>query len=189
MLKSSLICSKKWTCRHIKKYYKSIRQYKNERLRRKLCWLLSGKYREAEIAEMLGISVRTIIRDMNKIKPYYFRMSRAYFNQMEQDRIKEMNLKLEGKSVFERLNILTSAMIERHNLFKVRPYRRHYQIITVDMTQQKYGIPKVTFTPRGRQTLAYPYKVRVHVKTKFQDEEYTVDIAGFKIEQTTGSLW
>jgi len=126
---------------------------------------------------------------MNKIKPYYFRMSRAYFNQMGQDRIKEMKLTLEGKSVFERLNILTSAMIERHNLFKVRPYRLHYQIITVDMTQQKYGIPKITFTPRGKQTLAYPYNVRVHVKTKFEDKEFEVDVAGFKITQTTGSLW
>jgi len=116
-------------------------------------------------------------------------MSRAYFNQMEQDRIKEMNLKLEGKSVFEQLNILTSAMIERRNLFKVRPYRRHYQIITVDMTQQKYGIPKITFTPRGKQTLAYPYNVRVHVKTKFEDKEFMVDVAGFEITQTTGSLW
>ena len=74
-------------------------------------------------------------------------------------------------------------------LFKVRPYRRHYQIITVDMTQQKYGIPKITFTPRGKQTLAYPYNVRVHVKTKFEDKEFEVDVAGFKITQTTGSLW
>ena len=116
-------------------------------------------------------------------------MSRAYFNEMEQDRIKEMQLKLEGKSVFERLNILTAAMLERRNLFKVRPYRRHYQIITVDMTQQKYGIPKITFTPREKQTLAYPYNVRVHVKTKFEDKEFEVDVAGFKITQTTGSLW
>jgi len=74
-------------------------------------------------------------------------------------------------------------------MFKIREYRRHYQIITVDMTQQKYGIPKITFTPRGKQTLAYPYNVRVHVKTKFEDKEFMVDVAGFEITQTTGSLW
>ena len=108
---------------------------------------------------------------------------------MEQDRIKEMNLKLKGKSVFERLNILTSAMIERHNLFKVRPYRRHYQIITVDMTQQKYGIPKITFTPRTAQTLAYPYRIRVHVKVKDGDGEFTHDVGGLVITQSTRSLW
>ena len=35
---------KKAAYRRIKKYCKSIKQYKKERLRRKLCWLLSGKY-------------------------------------------------------------------------------------------------------------------------------------------------
>jgi len=86
--------------RRIKKYYKSPKQYQKERLRRKLCWLLSGKYKESEIAEMLGISRRTVIRDMNRIKPYYFRLSRAYFSKLEQDRIKEFNAKLEGKNIF-----------------------------------------------------------------------------------------
>ena len=134
MLESSWTCSKKAVYRRIRKYYKSTRQYKKERLRRKLCWLLTAKYKETEIAEMLGISVRTVIRDMNKIKPYYFRMSRAYFNQMEQDRIKEMKLKLEGKTIFEQINILTAVMLERRKLFKTREYRRHFQIITVDVT-------------------------------------------------------
>ena len=201
MLKPSLICSKKCTNKHgrklkrrnkavyrrVKKYYKSIQQYKKERLRRKLCWLLSGKYKETEIAEMLGISVRTVIRDMNKIKPCYFRMSRAYFSQMEQDRIKEMQLKLQGNSVFEQLNILTAVMLERHNLFKVRPYRRHYQIITIDMTQLTYGIPKITFSPGG--TLAYPYRIRVHVKVKDGEGEFTTDVGGLSITQSRGSLW
>ncbi|MDH5770780.1 MAG: hypothetical protein OEZ25_05805 [Candidatus Bathyarchaeota archaeon] len=126
---------------------------------------------------------------MNKIKPYYFRMSRAYFSKLEQDRIKEMNLKLEGKTVIQQLDILTKAMLDQQALFKVRQYSRHYQIITIDMTQQKYGIPKITFTPKGRQTLAYPYKVRVHVKVEHEGKEFTHDVGGFVITQTTGSLW
>ena len=158
-------------------------------MRRKPYWLLSGKFKKTEIAEMLGISVRTVIRDMNKIKPYYFRMSRAYFSKLEEDRIKEMKLKLVGKSELEQLKMITKAMLEQRSLFKLREYRRHFQIITIDMTQQTYGVPKITFTPRGNQTLAYPYNVRVHVKTKFEDKEFEVDVAGFKITQTTGSLW
>ncbi len=46
-----------------------------------------------------------------------------------------------------------------------------------------------TQTPKGGQTLAYPYDVRVHVKTKFEEEEFEVDAAGFTITQTTRSLW
>jgi len=175
--------------RRIKKYYKSTRQYKKERLRRKLCWLLTGKYKETEIAEMLGISVRTVIRDMNKIKPYYFRMRRAYFNQVEQDRIKEMNLKLEGKTVFEQLDILTKAMIDQQTLYKVREYRRHFQIMLIDMTQQKYGIPKITFTPSNVSTLAYPFRIRVHVKVKNSNGEFTHDVGGLVMSQSRRSLW
>jgi len=176
--------------RRIKKYYKSTRQYKKERLRRKLCWLLSGKYKESEIAEMLGISVRTIIRDMNKIKPYYFRMSRAYFNQMEQDRIKEMKLKLEGKTEFEKLKILTEAMIARQSLFKLREYRRHFQIITIDMTQQEYGVPKVTFSGGKHSTLAFPHKIRIHVKAVYEGKTFTTDVAGIELTETRSrGIW
>ena len=96
---------------------------------------------------------------------------------------------MEGKTLHQRFNILTDAWIKHHKRFKLRPYKWHYQIITVDMTQQKYGIPKITFTPKGGQTLAYPYNVRVHVKTKFEDKEFEVDVAGLEITQTTGSLW
>ena len=38
--------------RKMKKYYKSIKKYQKERLRRKLCWLLSGKYTYAQIGEI-----------------------------------------------------------------------------------------------------------------------------------------
>ena len=172
--------------RKIKKYYKSPKQYQKERLRRKLCWLLSGRFKESEIAEMLGISRRTVIRDMNRIKPYYFRMSRSYFSKLEEDRIKEMNLKLQGKTLIQQLNILTKAMIEQRERYKTREYKRHYQIIMLDMTQPgAYGLPKVTMIPKGNQTLAYPYKIRVHVKANFEDKTFVADIGGFNIIQTT----
>ena len=176
--------------RRIKKYYKSTSQYKKERLRRKLCWLLSGKYRETEIAEMLGISRRTVIRDMNKIKPYYFRLSRSYFSKLQQEKIRALNAQLEGATLKQQFHILTEAIIQQRKLWKQREYKRHYQIIFLDLTQlDPYGIPKITFIPKGRQTLAYPYKVRVHVKGCYKGREFTADIGGFNIVQTSRSWW
>jgi len=168
---------------------KSPKQYQKERLRRKLCWLLSGKYKESEIAEMLGISRRTVIRDMNRIKPYYFRMSRAYFSRLEQERIKEMNLKLEGKSLFQRLNILTEEIAKVRTRYRVRQYLRHYQIIMLDLTQlDPYGIPKLTIIPggKGKRTLAFPHKIRVHIKASYEGREFTADIGGIELTQTSG---
>jgi len=117
-------------------------------------------------------------------------MSRAYFSRLEQERIREMKLKMEGKTLFQQLKMLTDAMLEQHERFKTREYKRHYQIIFLDLTQlDPYGIPKVTFIPKGRQTLAYPYKVRVHVKGCYEGREFTADIGGFNIVQTSRSRW
>jgi len=89
--------------------------------------LLTGKYTETEIAEMLGISVRTVIRDLNRIRPYYFRLSRAYFRELEQERIKEFNAKWEGASLKEQFKLLTEAIAERRRRWQIRQYRRHYK--------------------------------------------------------------
>jgi hypothetical protein len=37
--------------------------------------------------------------------------------------------------------------------------------------------------------LAYPYKVRIHVRGNFEGKEFTADIGGFDITQRTGSWW
>jgi transposase len=175
--------------RRIKKYYKSPKQYQKERLRRKLCWLLSGKYKESEIAEMLGISRRTVIRDMNRIKPYYFRMSRAYFSKLEQERIKEFNLKMEGATLKEQLKILTEEIEKVKTRYRVRQYLHHYQIIMLDLTQlDPYGIPKLTIIPggKGKRTLAFPHKIRIHIKASYEGREFTADIGGIELTQTSG---
>ena len=57
------------------------------------------------------------------------------------------------------------------------------------MTQLEYGIPEISFIPKGKQTLAYPYKIRVHVKSNFEGKDFVTDIGGFNIEQKTRNLW
>jgi hypothetical protein len=174
--------------RRIKKYYKSAKQYKKQRLRRKLCWLLTGKFKETEIAEMLGISVRTVIRDLNKIRPYYERLLRNYELTLKLERDRKLNELLATMSPTAQLKHL----LARHErmldvIRKMRKYRRHYQIIQLDLTQtDKYGIPKLTFIPKGRQTLAYPYKVRVHVIGSYEGRKFEADLGGFSITQTRG---
>ena len=57
------------------------------------------------------------------------------------------------------------------------------------MTQLEEGIPKISFIPRGKQTLAYPYKIRVHVKANFDGKDFLTDIGGFDIIQKPRNLW
>jgi len=180
---------KKAAYRRIKKYYKSVDKYKKERIRRKLCWLLSGKHTYKEIGEMLGISKRTVIRDINKIRPYYYRQSRAYFRRIHAERQREIQEKLASMSIFEQYTYLTKLIVEQRELSKVRQYRSHFTILTLDMTQaDSYGIPKLSLTQKGR-ILAYPHKIRVHFIGSFEGRDFEADIGGFNIVQTTLNRW
>jgi len=57
------------------------------------------------------------------------------------------------------------------------------------MRQLEYGLPKISFIPKGTQTLAYPYKIRVHVKANFEGKDFEVDIGGLEIEEKTRNWW
>jgi transcriptional antiterminator len=70
--------SKRPKYRVINKYVKSKKKYWRERNRRKKVWELSGKLTYTQIAEKLGISEKTVQRDMKKISPYYIRLSSKY---------------------------------------------------------------------------------------------------------------
>jgi len=72
---------------------------------------------------------------------------------------------------------------------KMRKYRRHYEIIQVNSTDtDKYGIPKLTFIPKGKQTPTYPSKVRVHVIGSYEGRKSEADLGGFIITQTRGLM-
>jgi len=179
--------------RRVKKYYKSIKQYKKERFRRKLAWLLTGKFKETEIAEMLGISVRTVIRDLNKIRPYYLRLFRNFVRNLQLEKRKQWEEKLAGLPETARLSAMTDLLIaEWQRRAKERKYRGHYTILQLDLTDTgKYGIPKLTLLPRQTRSarLAYPHKVRVHIKGSYEGKKYEADIGGFNITQTTSYGW
>ena len=78
-----------------------------------------------QIAEKLGVSAKTVQRDIKKIRPYYFRVSRNYLSNLEQERIKECNAKLEGKTLHQQFKFLSEAIVKQRKRWKIREYRRH----------------------------------------------------------------
>jgi hypothetical protein len=67
---------------------------------------------------------------------------------------------------------------------------KHHSEDNSNCCWRKYRrLPLFTFSPETHQTLAYPYKVRVHVRGNFEGKEFTADIGGFDITQRTGSWW
>jgi len=174
------------------RYFKSIKQYKKERQRRKRVRELSKQgLTYPQIAKTLGVSEKTVYRDIKKMWPYILGQFRKEWRRFDDEHQKELSAQLEGKTLWQRWLILSRRM----DLFKrqMKPYYRgHYTILLLDLTQpDKYGIPKLTQLPRQTKgaTLAYPYKVRVRVRGEYEGHIFEADIGGFDITQTTRSFW
>jgi DNA-binding CsgD family transcriptional regulator len=61
--------------RKIGKYVKSIGQYKRERERRKIVFQLYSKgYTQKQIAEQIGVSPKTVYRDLKKLHSWFKRL-------------------------------------------------------------------------------------------------------------------
>jgi len=162
--------------RRINTYFKTTKQYWKERNRRKKAWQLWQNHTQEQIAEILGVNIKTVQRDLKKVKPYHYRMIRHHFNELGAERQQRLDAELEGKSPGERLNIITNRLIEHRNLMKAREYNRHHMIVTIDMTNMTYGIPEIK-TSFKNGTVTYPFKIRFHVKT----EDFEHDVGGLRI--------
>ena len=154
--------------RVIERYVKSKEQYWKERNRRKKAWLMSGQgLTYKQIAEKLGVSEKTILRDIKKIRPYYYRLSRAYFRKLDEQRQNELREKLEGTSISQQLDILMAEWKRYQQFLKQREYNRHMLKIVIDMDDLTYGFPAIRFWPKPPITLrGKPYHFQFHVQQR-----------------------
>jgi DNA-binding CsgD family transcriptional regulator len=135
--------------RRVRRYFKGTKQYWRERSRRKQVFELSEKHLTyKQIAEQLGLSERTVKRDMTKIKPYYMRQIRSYYSRLEEERRGQVEAQLEGKSLAERFKILSSMILEIKKRDKEREYNRHQMFITIDLDDVTDGYPAVKPWPQ-----------------------------------------
>ena len=78
--------------------------------------------------------------------------------------------------------------MELFHKLRASRYHGHYTIFLLDLTQtDQYGIPKLMLLPRQTRnaTLAYPYKIRVHIKGSYEGRTFLADLGGFNIIQRT----
>jgi DNA-binding CsgD family transcriptional regulator len=178
--------------RKINQYFKSRGQYQKERQRRKRVRELSAEgFTYPQIAKKLGVSEKTVYRDMQKLWPYILGEARKEWRRFDQDLQLKFQAELEGKSLWQQFMVLSRRMDLLKQQFKPY-YRGHYTILLLDLTDtDKYGIPKLTQLPKQTQgaTLAYPYKIRVRVRGEYEGHMFEADIGGFNIVQTTRGLW
>ncbi|MDH5266195.1 MAG: HTH domain-containing protein [Candidatus Bathyarchaeota archaeon] len=152
--------------RKINKYFKNTEQYWKERNRRKKAWELSGQgFTYKEIAEKLGVSDKTVQRDIKKIRPYYCRLSRKYFRELEQQKIMKLNAELAGKNISQQYRILSKKMDTYMKLMKIREYRRHVMNVTFDFDALVAGGRPLVISPSVCSPIAKPFHIRFWMKS------------------------
>jgi transposase len=152
--------------RRIGKYYKSAGKWRSDRLRRKRVLELHEEgVSYVGIAERLGVSERTVKRDMARIKPYYERKVRSYMRKLDEERQAKIRAEMEGKSLSDQLSILEAALVN-YKLVKQRKYFRRQLTVTIDLDSAAAGYPALGVSPTPPFFIDYPFYMKFELAVK-----------------------
>ena len=152
--------------RRVERYFKTSGQYWRERNRRKRVLRLREEEHltQRQIAERLGVSERTVMRDLAKIRPYYTRRIRHYQNLLQEQGDREVDGDLEGKSPRERLNLLKARWMQLKTLLDMKNpgYRHHKVVFVLNFDEGIDGCPETKVLPdREDSRFGFPLTVSV----------------------------
>lgn len=158
---------------------KSKRQYWKERNRRKQAWTLSSKgYTYPKIADKLGVSTKTVQRDMRKLRRYYIGQFNKSMRIMRDKRIEQFERKLEGLNHAQRFKVTTALLCDYMDRKREREYRRHLIKITIDMDNLIKGVlPRIHTWPKKNFKVTFP----LHLHLAYRVEGEDIQCGGFTI--------
>ena len=136
--------------RRINRYFKSTKQYWNERNRRKQVKELRYVQflSQQEIAAKLGISVSTVKRDLKKVERYVRGNLNRAKRLMQEEWRQKYERAVEGLSLREHFDYLSKIWDEYRKVYHIRDYNRHVHKITINLDYMKYdGYPRITHWP------------------------------------------
>jgi transposase len=156
--------------RRIKRYYKTSGQYWKERNRRKqiLCLLEKENLNQHQIAERLGVSERTVKRDVAKIRPYQERRFRHQLRLFQKESDEKFEAELADKTPLEQLKILSRKMAQRNKVLKMCEYYHHQIYVSIDLDKVVYGFPEIRIWPqKANATYRMPLTLNIrYIKNK-----------------------
>jgi transposase len=161
--------------RRIKRYYKTSGQYWKERNRRKhiLCLLDEENLNQRQIAKRLGVSERTVKRDVAKIRPYQERMFRHQLRLLQKEDDEKFEADLAGKTPLEQLKILARKMAQRNKVLKMREYYHHQIYMSIDLDKAVNGFPEVRIWP---QNSTATYRMPLTINCRYIKNKKTICI-------------
>lgn len=159
---------------------KSKRQYWKERNRRKQTWTLSSKgYTYPEIAEKLGVSAKTVQRDMKKLRRYYIGQFNKSCRIMHDKRIEMFEKSVEGLNPAQRFKVTTALLCDYMDRQREREYKRHLIKITVDMDHWIGDniLPHIITYPKKNFNATFP----LHLELAYRVKGEIIKCGGFTL--------
>jgi len=174
-------CRKRPDYRRINTYFKSTKQYWRERNRRRTVWQLHSKgLTYPEIAAKLGVSEKTVQRDMVKVAPYWHRKMVNRWRQIQAEHKREVHRNLESMKPGEALKYLGELIEQQHNLWKRHNYVKKTLTFTVDIPEilrslggQSHGRPWITSRPNSLNCTLHDFQIHFRIKMKGQTFDYS----------------
>ncbi len=162
---------KKASYRRVEKYYKTTGQYWKERKQRLgvLCLLEKEQLTQRQLAERLGVSERTVRRDIAKLRSYQESKFRHQLKLWNREWGEKLGAELAGKTVFQQLKTLEQKATQYSKALKMRDYYRHQIYVSLDVDKLVYGFPEVRFWPKNFGKFSKPITINFqYVKNKKQ---------------------
>lgn len=158
--------------RRIHTYCKSPKQYWKERDRRKRVLALANKcLTYQEIAEQMGISERTVKRDMHKLRPYRIGVFNKAVLEFRKERQRKLEQQMAGMNLRERLGFISKKLVEEQKLMRRNEYHKHAITFTINLDEiqkrlddQPYGRPFITVTPKTINCRLHDLRLKFRIK-------------------------
>jgi len=179
---SKVLDSKGPYYRRISTYTKSIRQYWRERKRRKQVSQLSSEgHTYTEIADKLGVSLKTVQRDMKKVSRYYHGQLNKAWRIMKEERQRKWARELEGLSIWQQYKIVTGRLAKHQKIMRGREYKRHLMKIVIDMDDLRHDVfPTLKVWPETITSVILPLHVQIILRSDGQNMKYGSFTVGAK---------
>jgi len=158
--------------RRINRYFKSSKQYWRERNRRKTVWQLHSEgLTYPQIATKLGVSEKTVQRDMAKVAPYWERKMINQWRKMEEERRDEFKRNISGLPLSKQFEYLHRENERLHNMWKTHDYVKKTLTFTINLPEilrgiggQPYGRPWITSKPNSLNCTLHDLRIQFCIR-------------------------
>jgi hypothetical protein len=130
----------------------------------------------------LGVSERTVKRDVAKIRPYQECKFRYQLRLFQKESDEKFEAELVAKTPLKQLKIRPVKMAERNNVLKMREYYRHQIYVSIDLDKAVNGYPEIRIWPQKANSI---YRIPLIINIRIIKNKKTIPVRSMTLSQNS----